>query len=37
LLSDIFHLCPLSTSETISSAAILVYKSYLENWLSYRI
>ena len=34
-----FHLWPLSTSETFSSAAIIMYKSYLElenNWISYR-
>ena len=37
LLPDFFHLWPLSTSETISSASIVMYKSYLQNWLSYRI
>ena len=34
-----FHLWPLSTSETFSPAAIIMYKSYLElenYWISYR-
>jgi len=32
LLSDFFPLWPLSTSGIISSAAIIMYKCYLENW-----
>ena len=32
LLSDFFPLWPLSTSGTISSAAIIMYKCYPENW-----
>ena len=37
LLPNFFLLWPLSSSETISSAAVIMYKCCLENWLNYRI